>query len=203
VNRKRVFEFCEGFAKRGYKWRTWSRVNTVDKEMLRVMKDSGCVKLLFGYESGDDRILKIINKKTTRKQNIEVSHWCHDVNLGCYGSLIYGLPGETRESIDNTVSMIKEAQPDELHYHVLSPMPGSPIWNAPDKYGLSIDKERLREKYYYGLTCLTDSSSGLGHIFYEHDQMSRSEFIENLKYFAVELDKVTDAVYQHINLEEL
>lgn len=203
VNRKRVFQFCEEFAKRGSKWRTWSRVNTVDKEMLQVMKASGCVKLLFGYESGDDRILKIIDKKTTRKQNIEVSQICHGVGIGCYGTLIYGLPGETKESIDNTVSMVKEAQPDELHFHVLSPMPGSPIWNDPESYGIKIDKQKLKEEYYYGLTCLTDSDSGLGHIFYEHDQMDKNEFKENLKYFVHELRNVTDSVYQRIEENKL
>ena len=202
VNKKRVFEFCEEFAKREVKWRTWARVNTINEEMLQAMKDSGCVKLLFGYESGDDRILKIINKKTTRKQNIESAFMCRNVGIQSYATLIYGLPGENKESIDNTVSMIKEAQPDEVYFHVLAPMPGSPIWNNPESYGIEIYKQDLR-KQYYAPTSLTNSPSGLGNIFYKHDQMDEIEFKDNLKYFVKELRKITNTVYQRIEENKL
>lgn len=204
VNKKRVFKFCEEFAKRGSKWRTWARVNTINEKLLQAMKDSGCVKLLFGYESGDDRILRIINKKTTRKQNIESAHMCRKVGIQCYATLIYGLPGENRESIDNTISMIKEAQPDELHYHVLTPMPGSPIWNNPESYGIEINKDELKNKYYYSLTCCTNSIAGVGNIYYKHDKMSKKEYMANLKYFARGLEKVTPgSVYQRIEDDKL
>jgi len=203
VNRKRVFKFCEEFARRGSKWRTWARVNTIDQEMIQAMKDSGCVKLLFGFESGDDRILKIINKKTTRKQNIAAANICRKVGMHCYGSLVYGLPGETRESIGNTVSMMKEAQPDETHFHCLSPLPGSPIWNNPEVYGIKLDKEKIKASFY-GAISMTDSASGLGHIAYEHDQMDEVEFRENFKYFVVEITKaVSGALYQRIELDKL
>jgi radical SAM superfamily enzyme YgiQ (UPF0313 family) len=204
VNKKRVFKFCEEFAKRGSKWRTWARVNTVNEEMLQAMKDSGCIKLLFGYESGDDRILKIINKKTTRKQNIESANMCRKVGIQCYATLIYGLPGENKESIDNTISMIKEAQPDELHYHVLTPMPGSPIWNDPQKYGIEINKHDLKNKYYYSLSCCTNSIAGVGNIYYKHDSMTTEEYINNLKYFTEGLKNVApDSVYQRIEDDKL
>ncbi len=198
LSRKRVLQFCEEFVKRGSKWRTWARVNTIDKETVQTMKDSGCMKLLFGFESGDDRILKIINKKTTRKQNIEAAHICRDVGIGCAITLIYGLPGETKESIDNTISMIEEAQPpNEVYFHVLAPMPGSPIWDNPGAYGIEIDKQKLREQYY-APTSLTDSPSGLGHIYYKHDQMDEVEFRDNLIYFVRELRKVTNNLIQRI-----
>jgi len=204
VNKNRVFKFCEEFAKRGSKWRTWARVNTINEELLQAMKDSGCVKLLFGYESGDDRILKIINKKTTRKQNIESAIMCRKVGIQSYATLIYGLPGENKESIDNTISMIKEAQPDELHYHVLTPMPGSPIWNDPEHYGIGINKEELKNKYYYSLSCFTNSFAGVGNIYYTHDSMSRKEYLKNLKYFAQGLEKAApNSVYQRIEDDKL
>ena len=204
VNRKRVYQFCDEFKKRGSKWRTWARVNTVNEKMLRYMKDSGCVKLLFGFESGDDRILKIINKKTTRKQNIDAIKICNKVGMGCYGTLIYGLPGENIKSINNTISMIKEAPPDELHYHVLAPMPGSPIWNYPERYGLKIDKQMLKSNYYE-LCSLTNSLSGLGNIYYEHNIMSKEEYIDNLNYFVTELEKVAKkgSIYQRIEKDKL
>ena len=204
VNKKRVFQFCEEFAKRGSKWRTWARVNTINKEMLQAMKDSGCVKLLFGYESGDDRILKIINKKTTRKQNIESAKLCREVGIQCYATLIYGLPGENKESIDNTVSMIKEAKPDEIHYHVLTPMPGSPIWNNPQSYGIKINKDDLKNKYYYSLSCCTNSIAGVGNIYYEHNTMSKKEYIKNLRYFAKALKNAApNSVYQRFEDDKL
>lgn len=203
VNKKHVFKFCEEFEKRGSKWRTWARVNTVDEEMLQIMKDTGCVKLLFGFESGDDRILKIIGKNTTSRQNIETAHLCHKVGIRCYASLIYGLPGENKRSLDNTIDMIKEAQPDEIHYRILTPMPGSPIWNNPERYGLKIDKKMLKSNYYE-LSCYTNSSAGLGYIYYEHDVMKKEEFMENLKYFAQALkDALPNSVYQRIEDDKL
>jgi len=204
LSRDRVYALCDAFKDRGSSWRTWARVNTVDREMLQRMKDSGCVKLLFGYESGDDRVLNIIDKKITRKQIIKSAHVCKEVGIGCYASLIYGLPGETRESIDNTISMIAEAQPDELHFHVLTPIPGSSIWDRPETYGLWIDKRRLKANNYDPV-CLTSSASGLGHIYYKHDQMPQKEFIDNFRYFTDGLQRVAlpGSIYQRIDADAL
>jgi len=204
LDRKRVYQICDAFKDRGSTWRTWARVNTVDREMLQRMKDSGCVKLLFGYESGDDQILKRISKQITREQIIESAKACKEVGIGCYASLIYGLPGETRESIDNTVSLIAETQPDELHFHALAPIPGSAIWDRPEVYGLRIDKKRLKEMQYDSV-CLTNSASGLGNIYYEHDKMSREEFVENFRYYTEELQRVAapGSIYQRVELDRI
>lgn len=186
--RSRVRRFCKGFAKRESKWRVWARADTVTVGMLREMKDSGLTNITYGIESGDDDILRKINKRCTREDNKSAILWAKEVGIPVRANLMYGNPGETKQSVDNTIKLIEETQPEEWNLAVLSPVPGSDFWNHPGRYGLRFDADWLRDQEYE--PCNRFGTSGVGDIWIEIDSMSRGEFVDNLKYMLNRLEEV-------------
>jgi anaerobic magnesium-protoporphyrin IX monomethyl ester cyclase len=188
LNRKRVYAFCDEFKKRELKWRCWSRTNTIDKDMLSVMKESGLVSITFGVESGDDTVLTLINKQTTAEQNRRALLACKEIGVPVRCSIMYGNPGESLESVKNTIKLIEETQPDEWNLAVLSPVPGSGIWENPQKYGVIFDKEWVRTNNY-SMTNRFDAS-GIGSIWISLNDISYEQFINNLRFLVRELERV-------------
>lgn len=188
LNRKRVYHFCEEFKKRKIKWRCWSRTNTIDKKLLSIMKESGLVSITFGVESGDDNVLKNINKGATVQDNKNALLACKESGIPVRCSIMYGNPGENLESVKNTIKLIKETQPDEWNLAILAPIPGSDIWENPQKYGVIFDKAWVRENNY----SMTNrfGNSGIGSIWISLSGINKDEFINNLKFLVRELERV-------------
>lgn len=136
LDRKWVLDFCKNMKELEMKWRCWTRVNIVDYDMLKIMKDAGCAELSFGIESGNQKLLDIANKKSTVEQNIQAIKWAKSAGILTKAFLMIGIPGETRGSVEDTKKMIKEAMPDQWILSTFTPIVGSPIWNDPKKYGI-------------------------------------------------------------------
>ena len=88
-------------------WSCTSRVTT-DFETLKAMKESGCRLLIVGYESGDPQILKNIKKGATVERARQFTKDCHKLGLVIHGDFILGLPGETHETINNTIAFARK-----------------------------------------------------------------------------------------------
>ncbi len=191
----RVFEFCMELSNAAYGWRCWSRADTLNENMLREMSRSGLVSITLGIESGDDDVLKKIDKKITAEINKQALNWCKELGIPVRCSLMYGNPGESKESIDNTIRLIEETQPDEWNLARLVPMPGSPIWENPDEYGIEIDYAGLKADQYQGMDRF--GATGVG----------RVDGDGGLVYFAHELERVCPRkniqdTIQNINFEK-
>jgi radical SAM superfamily enzyme YgiQ (UPF0313 family) len=188
LNHDRAFKFCREFKRRNIMWRGWSRANTLDEDILTAMRDSGMVSITMGIESGDDTVLDRINKRTSAADNYRALHLCKKLGVPVRCSLMYGNPGESRESIENTIRMIEETQPDEWNLAVLAPVPGSAIWERPEEYGIRLDKKAVRDADYVMTNRFGDSGIGTPYIGLEG--MSDEQFRENLRYFVAELERV-------------
>lgn len=188
LNKSRTERFCEEFRKRDIKWRCWSRVDTLDRDILLAMKNSGLTSITLGVESGDDTVLKNINKASTAEKNRQALLLCKELNIPVRCSLMYGNPGENIESIRNTVRLIEETQPDEWNLAILSPVPGSDIWNNPEKYGVIFEKQWVIDNNYSMINRF--GNSGVGTIYIDLKHLKKGEFAENLKYFISELERV-------------
>jgi len=190
LDANRVKSFCKEFKDRDITWRCWSRTNTLDREKLLYMRQTDITQITMGVESFDDEVLKGMNKKATAEQNRKALMLCKEIGIKAQCSLMYGNPGECKRSIDNTIRYVEEIQPDNWDLTVLTPIPGSAIWNNPEKYGITFDKKWLKDKQYQPCA-RTGSKNGISNIWIRINTMSDKEFIDNLKYFVERLEEVS------------
>jgi len=138
LNPKRVFDLCRAFQPLDIVWRCLSRVDTVNKAILMEMQQAGCKEIIYGIESGSQKILNILQKGTTVKQNLKAMKLTKKAGIQLKISLIVGNPRETWETIEETKKLVKACPPDFWNVFVFTPLPGSPVWIHPEAYGLKI-----------------------------------------------------------------
>ncbi len=206
---KRAEELCDRFAAANIEWRCWSRTDILvkgGKRLLKRMMASGMTQITFGVESGDDKVLELMNKGSTREDNRQALLMCKEAGVPVRCSLMYGNPGESRVSLQNTIDLIEECQPDEWNLAVLIPTPGSPYWNNPEEYPFQYDKDAIIANDFESSNRFGDS--GIGTIQVSVDTMTDEEFKDNLKWFVAELERVCPRkqiqdTIQTIDTEEL
>lgn len=139
ANKERVKALCGEIKRRGvnFVWSAFSRVNTVDREILEVMKDAGCDSVSFGIESGNQEMLKRIRKGITLDQAREATRVCKEAGIITHASFMVGLPGETKETMRETSRFAQELG-IFFGYHFLAPFPGTTVREELEKYDLTI-----------------------------------------------------------------
>jgi len=142
VKKERVIEFCQGIKERkiNFSWSVFSRVNTIDEEMIEIMKDAGCTALSFGIESGNKEMLKRVKKGITTEQVYRADKICKDKGFRAHGSFIAGLPGETIESFQDSLKMQKDLNM-EFGCHILAPFPGTTVREEIENYDLMVHSD--------------------------------------------------------------
>jgi radical SAM superfamily enzyme YgiQ (UPF0313 family) len=130
----RTIELCEKLRPLGLTWSCTSRVTT-DRETLKAMKDAGCRLLIVGFESGDPQILKNIKKGATVERARAFAKDCHDLGLVIHGDFILGLPGETKESIRNTINFAKSLDVETIQVSIAHAYPGTEFYEYAAKNG--------------------------------------------------------------------
>ena len=135
----RAREIAKGLGKLGLTWSTNSRAN-VDRETLAVLKDGGLRLFVVGYESGNEQILKNIRKGVSVERARRFTRDCHELGILIHGTFIFGLPGETRETIEETTRFAREMNPETLQVSLASPYPGTAFYEFVTKNGfLNVD----------------------------------------------------------------
>lgn len=136
---KRAVEIAKGLGKLGITWSTNSRAN-VDRETLKAMKDGGLRLFVVGYESGNEQILKNIKKGVSVERARRFTKDCHDIGILIHGTFIVGLPGETKDTIEQSIKFAQEMQPETLQVSLASPYPGTHMydWVISNKF-LTVD----------------------------------------------------------------
>jgi len=99
------------------------------------MKEAGCRLLIVGYESGDAQILKNIKKGATVERARQFTKDCHKLGLVIHGDFILGLPGETRETIANTIAFAKELDVETIQVSMAHAYPGTELYDYAMKNG--------------------------------------------------------------------
>jgi len=147
TNKARVKDFCDYMGSKKLKWHCLNRVDCSDLDQLRFLKKSGCMLCQFGFESGSNYMLKIMGKGTTIEQTKIAIENCATVGLRIRGQFIVGFPGETNETIDETVRFINYLRSYDavMQVHPFIPYPGCEVWNNYEfykkEYNYYIDKE--------------------------------------------------------------
>lgn len=125
--RSAVIEFCEEKIKRNnkLKWEAMAHCAFLDKDILELMKASGCDQINIGVESGSQKILNEINKGVTPNQIRKIFKVGKDVGLDMRAFCILGLPSESNETIEETKQLIRDIQPSVFGITILCPYPGT------------------------------------------------------------------------------
>lgn len=109
-------------------WFAQARVSTVDKEILELMKRAGCEAIHYGYESGSQEILNNIKKGITLQQSIDATKITKEVGIKIHGYFMIGNPGETKETIRETIDFAKKLNPDTAQFTIATPFPGTELY---------------------------------------------------------------------------
>lgn len=130
LNKRHVLEISSIMKELNLVWSCFARVDTIDEDLLRIMKANGCLQLDFGVESGSNRILsKIIKKGTTVAQARNVFTLCRKYKMRTFANLMIGLPTETEEEMNATFNLSKELKAHAYILSIAMPFPNTELWN--------------------------------------------------------------------------
>ena len=130
LNKERAYAIADGILKRGLKlsWTCETRVNLVDKELLRHIKQAGCYSIAYGIESGSQEILNTLDKDISLEQVEEAVRLSQEVNLQTIGYFMIGSPGESPETVSQTIQFAKKLKLDFAQFSVTMPFPGTRLY---------------------------------------------------------------------------
>jgi radical SAM superfamily enzyme YgiQ (UPF0313 family) len=162
VDRQQVMDLCNLILKEGLKirWTCNSRVDFVDEEILQLMGESGCWMISWGIESGSEEILKRARKGISLEKAERALRWSKAAGIKNWGYFIIGLPGETEETIQQTINFSKKLPLDLALFHIAAPYPGTPLffevlensWFRPGTRWEEVDMDRSTVLDYPGLS---------------------------------------------------
>jgi anaerobic magnesium-protoporphyrin IX monomethyl ester cyclase len=141
-SKRRAEDLCAKMKPLNVIWDCQGRVNTVDYNILRKMKDAGCVSVGFGIESGSQKILDKMKKKITVKQSEEAMKNALKAGLEVKVQMIFGYPGENRETINDTIKLFKKVCHPGRRFLFITPIPGSPLYNELIEERIIEDEEK-------------------------------------------------------------
>ncbi len=138
---KRTYKICEGFHKRklNVPWTCLTGANFVTKDLLRTMKSTGCWQVLYGLESADPQILKLLNKGNTLEQNIRAIMWAQEEGLSVRADFIVGIPGDTLEKMEKTLKFAIDMKLDYAHFNKFVAFPGTELYQLLINIGYKFD----------------------------------------------------------------
>jgi radical SAM superfamily enzyme YgiQ (UPF0313 family) len=130
INRKRIVQLCNIMIEDDIDiiWSCETRVNLVDKELLNLMRKAGCYIISYGVESGSQRILDSLKKDITIEQSKSAFKLSREIGIQTVGYFMIGSPGETLETIHQTINFSKELDADFAQFSITTPFPGTELY---------------------------------------------------------------------------
>lgn len=137
LNRKRVMELCDEMLKQkiNLPWACFTRVNLVDRELLKKMSAAGCYQIFYGVESATQRLLNLIKKDITVEQIEKAFKWTKEAGIETMASFMIGLPTETLEESYKTIDFAIKLDADYAQWSKTTPFPGTELFEICRKYG--------------------------------------------------------------------
>jgi radical SAM superfamily enzyme YgiQ (UPF0313 family) len=162
--RKHFLAVCGDLIRRdlGVRWHAFSRVDTITPEIVETMARAGCQAICFGVESGSQAVLDLIHKRSNLAKVRDAMRMTQEVGITALASFIIGLPGETEETLRQTVEFGRSLH-DEFGslygFHVLAPFPGTEVRRKAAEFGLEILHSDWRE---YDANHVVSQTKGAG-----------------------------------------
>lgn len=131
LDKNRIDELCDLLIKNmiDITWGCLSRVDRIDENLLIKMKKAGCHLICYGIESGSERMLNIIRKNINLKQVEKAIELTKKVGIDCSASFVFGVPGETKETMQQTINFAVKINPLFAQFYRVVPLPGTELFN--------------------------------------------------------------------------
>ena len=136
-DKKRATEICDGMIERkiNLPWGCGTRADVVTKEVLAKMAKAHCNEIMFGVESGCQRMRDVLKKGVTNEQCENAIKWAKEAGMFVTVSVILGYPGETKESLQETLDFVRKVEPDDVWLCHATPYPGTDLRELVKSYG--------------------------------------------------------------------
>src|SRR5208283_3932135 len=170
-NLPRAEAIARELGKMGVTWSCNAKAN-VPRKTLEVLKDNGLRLLLVGYESGNQQILFNIKKGMRVEFARRFSKDCHELGIVIHGTFILGLPGETKETIQQTLDFAKEINPHTIQVSLAAPYPGTFLYRQAKENGWLYNEE---------VDLLTQEGTQIAPLNYPH--LSHTEIFDSVEDF--------------------
>jgi anaerobic magnesium-protoporphyrin IX monomethyl ester cyclase len=140
---KRAVAICEEMRKRKFNlpWDCRTRVDRVTPELLATLRNTNCLLIHFGVESGSQKMLNAMRKGTTVEQNATAIKWAKTAGISVAISVVVGYPGETPEMLEETLEFIRKTEPDYLYMCEAVPYPGTEMYEVVKKLGWEMSRD--------------------------------------------------------------
>ena len=184
MKKDRVIEICKKINEKDLKitWFSISRVNFVDEEMLYWMRRAGCIQISYGVESGSEKIRNMLNKNIRTDDIKRAFALTTKYGILSRAYFIYGSPGESHETIQETIDLIHEIKPLSTIFYILDIFPGTALYEdfkRRTKLNDDVWLNRIEDTMYFE----SDSRLSKGMIM-DFGQKLRSDYYSHLPEFA-------------------
>ena len=167
----RTEAIAKELGKLGVTWSCNAKAN-VPRDTLKVLKDNGLRLLLVGYESGNQQILHNIKKGMRIEVAEQFTKDCHELGIAIHGTFIMGLPGETKETIQETIKFATKINPHTIQVSLAAPYPGTFL------YKQALENGWLDEK---NAELINDNGIQIAPLHYDH--LSHTEIFTSVEEF--------------------
>ena len=187
MDRERVMALCSLILKKRLKitWNAISRVDYVDHDLLSAMRQAGCIQISFGVESGSAKIRGTLGKPVKQAQIIEAFAMSRAAGILPRAYFIYGSPGETRETIQESIDLMQRIKPLSAVFYMLTTFPGTRLFDRAIKTGkvpAGIWQEKIEDLPWFQVDDALDFET----VKAFGDQL-RNAFHSNIQKFALDL----------------
>jgi radical SAM superfamily enzyme YgiQ (UPF0313 family) len=199
--KQHVLTICRDIVDRGLNinWVAISRVNHVDEEMLQWMRKAGCTQISYGIESGSEKIRRLLNKRIRNEDVQKAFDSTKKYGILPRAYFIYGSPGESRETIQDTLNLMNSAKPLSAIFYILDLFPGTALYEAFKKTHRVTDDiwlHRIEDIMYFE----TDPSLSKDSVL-KFGNILRQEFYRNLPGFIADVQPVADSSFDRLHAD--
>jgi radical SAM superfamily enzyme YgiQ (UPF0313 family) len=137
IDKGHVIGICKEMARKGIKvpWAAMARADLMSEEILTLMRDAGLYAVKYGVESANSRVLRLCKKNLNIAKAEKMIRYTKGLGVKVHLTFCLGLPGETRQSIQDTVDFISGIKPDSLQFSLATPFPGTDYYRYLKKNG--------------------------------------------------------------------
>lgn len=181
TNEEKALNIIKEISKVELKWSLTARVDQINEKIVKALKNSGCLEIKFGLETGSNKILKEMKKGFTVEEAKAAIELVRSYDIGVKAFIITGLPGEDDNTNKETEEFLKEMGKEKINRISLLrfvPLPGSHIFENPQHYGI---KKNIKETIDYSCYKLYDGETNWWEK--EEDFVKRNEIYEHIKMF--------------------